>query len=280
MHKILKNVALLLIGFVVVVMFIVSIQYKPKVIFDVGLVEPGAINLDNLYMAPLAASVEPVPNFSLHKNVIEKKKAFFAYLLPEIRRQNFLVLKERRMVLALYEMASQNQPFNIEQQAVLKHLVNKYHLAKQKHRSNEFLLSQLIKRVDVLPEALILVQTANESGWGTSRFARLGYNFFGLWCFKKGCGFVPSQRNEDSAHEVAKFRDLSHGMMTYVRNLNRLYAYQELREIRIQLRRRGKPITAEALVKGLSRYSERGDEYIRELQNMIRVNRKYMELNK
>jgi Bax protein len=67
--------------------------------------------------------------------------------------------------------------------------------------------------------------------------------------------------------------------MTYVRNLNRLFAYHDLREIRIQLRRDHKNITAEALVKGLSRYSERGQEYINELQSMIRVNRKHMELN-
>ena len=66
--------------------------------------------------------------------------------------------------------------------------------------------------------------------------------------------------------------------MTYVRNLNRLYAYEELRTIRINLRRKGKKIVAEELVKGLSRYSERGQAYIDELLAMLRVNKKYMRV--
>ena len=134
-------------------------------------------------------------------------------------------------------------------------------------------------RVDTIPEQLILVQAANESGWGTSRFAVHGYNFFGLWCFKQGCGFVPRDRNDDAEHEVARFRDLSHSVMTYIRNLNRLYAYQGLRQIRLQLREDKQPVTAKALSEGLMSYSERGQDYIDELQSMLRVNKKYMEIS-
>ncbi|MFQ3192663.1 MAG: Bax protein, partial [Paraglaciecola sp.] len=103
------------------------------------------------------------------------------------------------------------------------------------------------------------------------------YNFFGLWCFKKGCGFVPRQRNDGAEHEVAKFRDLSHAVMTYIRNINRHYAYKELRVIRQELRQSDKPVTARALAVGLSSYSERGQEYIDELLSMLRVNKKHMD---
>ena len=122
-----------------------------------------------------------------------------------------------------------------------------------------------------------MVQAANESGWGASRFAQQGYNFFGLWCFKKGCGFVPKQRNDNAVHEVAKFRDLSHAVMTYTRNLNRHYAYKDLRMIRQNLRQADKPVSAKALAAGLSSYSERGQAYIDELLSMLRVNRKHMD---
>ena len=156
-------------------------------------------------------------------------------------------------------------------------LKQKYQLNIIKDLAIEDTLAEMIIRVDIIPEKLILVQAANESGWGTSRFALKGYNFFGLWCFKTGCGFVPKQRNEGAKHEVAKFRDLSHAVMTYIRNLNRLYAYQELRLIRSQLRKDNKPVTAKALSEGLISYSERGQDYIDELQSMLRVNEKHME---
>ena len=67
-------------------------------------------------------------------------------------------------------------------------------------------------------------------------------------------------------------------MHTYIRNLNRLYAYEELRQIRLSLRRNGNKIVAEKLVNGLSRYSERGQAYIDELLSMLRVNEKYMSV--
>jgi Bax protein len=235
------------------------------------------ISLDGLHITPLENSMKAVPTFSGYADVTDKKRAFFAYLQPEIQRQNAIVLKEREMVFALHEVFLKHQAFNKHQQQVFNKLAKKYKFTSDKKQSLEQTLETLIRRVDTIPEALILVQAANESGWGDSRFAQQGYNFFGLWCFKKGCGFVPKQRNDDAVHEVAKFRDLSHAVMTYMRNLNRHYAYKDLRIIRQNLRQADKPVTARALAAGLSSYSERGQEYIDELLSMLRVNRKHMD---
>ena len=45
------------------------------------------------------------------------------------------------------------------------------------------LVNALLVRVDTVPASLALAQAAKESGWGTSRFAREGYNLFGYWFF-------------------------------------------------------------------------------------------------
>jgi Bax protein len=236
------------------------------------------ISLEDLHIAPLESSKKPVPKFASYTDIKQKKRAFFAYLLPEIRRQNSIVEKEREMVFSLLKVHSDNQQLSQHEFEIFELLKQKYKLNILKNVAIEDTLAQLIIRVDTIPEQLILVQAANESGWGTSRFAVQGYNFFGLWCFKPGCGFVPRQRNDDAKHEVARFSDLSHSVMTYIRNLNRLYAYQGLRQIRLQLRKDNKPVTAEALSNGLMSYSERGQDYIDELQGMLRVNKKYMEV--
>lgn len=236
------------------------------------------IILSDLNIPRLGSSSKAVPNFSKYSDVIEKKRAFFAYLQPEIQRQNEIVLNERQAVLALQEVFKRRQNFSKEQQNVFDRIAAKYYFTGDKPQTLEQVLETLIRRVDTIPVALVLVQAANESGWGTSRFAKKGYNFFGLWCFKEGCGFVPKQRNEDSVHEVAKFKDLSHAVMTYVRNLNRHYAYKELRVIRQNLRQSDKPVTANSLALGLSSYSERGQEYIDELLSMLRVNTKHMDI--
>ena len=240
-------------------------------------VDQGIISLDGLHIPRLDNSSKAVPVFSNYADITEKKRAFFAYLQPEIQRQNEIILKERAMVFALQEVLLHQQDFNQHQQQVFNKLAKKYQFTGDKKLSLEHTLETLIRRVDTIPEALILVQAANESGWGASRFAQQGYNFFGLWCFKKGCGFVPKRRNTDAVHEVAKFRDLSHAVMTYTRNLNRHYAYKDLRIIRQNLRQADKPVSAKALAAGLSSYSERGQEYIDELLSMLRVNKKHMD---
>ncbi|MFT6990519.1 MAG: Bax protein [Paraglaciecola sp.] len=271
MHNFIKiSVVTLAVVISTIILIVLLQQFKTKDVAE------DIISLNGLHIAPLESSRKAVPTFSEYADVIEKKQAFFAYLQPEIQRQNEIVLKEREMVLALQSLFLQQQEFNKHQQEVFNKLAKKYQFSSDKPLSVEQTLETLVRRVDTIPEALILVQAANESGWGASRFAQQGYNFFGLWCFKKGCGFVPKQRNDGAEHEVAKFRDLSHAVMTYVRNINRHYAYKDLRVIRQTLREADKPVTARALAVGLSSYSERGQEYIDELLSMLRVNRKHM----
>lgn len=71
----------------------------------------------------------------------------------------------------------------------------------------------------------------NELVWGISWFVRKGYNFFGLWCFFKGCGFVLNCWNDGVFYEVVKFDSLLCVMYIYMWNLNCYDVYVDLREI-------------------------------------------------
>jgi Bax protein len=273
-HKHSSNYRLIFL-FVFILIGIIAIFFKTTV--EPTDVSNDIVSMEHMEVPPLESSTRKIPEFSEIADVVEKKKQFFAYLLPEIRRQNTIVLREREIVLSLSNQYAQSPVLSFRHRQVLDKLAEKYQLEDEE--STQALLKELVKRVDIIPPALILVQAANESAWGTSRFAQNGYNFFGLWCFKTGCGFVPTQRSDDEVHEVAKFRNLSHAVMTYIRNLNRHYAYAELRDVRAKLRAKNRPITAEALAQGLHNYSIRGQEYIDEILSMIRVNRKYMNLS-
>lgn len=225
--------------------------------------------------SPVAPAIG-IPDFSTITDVVAKKKAFFEYLLPEINRQNELVMQDRLFLLSLQQKTKSDQGISEVNSQRLNALAKNYNVKTGNVPSK--LVEALLHRVDIIPPALVLVQAANESAWGTSRFAQQGYNFFGLWCFKKGCGFVPKQRDAGLEHEVAKFPNLEKAVYTYLRNLNRHYAYEEMRKIRHTLRTNQQKVTAEALVHGLMSYSERGQDYIDELLNMVRFNKKYMEL--
>jgi len=131
----------------------------------------------------------------------------------------------------------------------------------------------LLARVDIIPLEMALVQAANESAWGQSRFAQQGNNYFGQWCYKKGCGMVPKQRVAGATHEIRRFANVRQSVRAYVQNINTSPAYAEFRTIRHSLRVQSRPLDAYVLAVGLKSYSERGMAYVRTIQSMIRSNR-------
>ena len=76
-------------------------------------------------------------------------------------------------------------------------------------------LGELLRRVDVVPVALALAQSAIESGWGTSRFARNGNAVFGQKSWSSHAGLVPLNRDPDKTHVVKSFRDLKAAVLAY-----------------------------------------------------------------
>jgi Bax protein len=133
-------------------------------------------------------------------------------------------------------------------------------------------LEILARRVDIVPTKLALVQAANESGWGTSRFARLGNNIFGQWCFSSTCGLIPDDRDEGATHRVASFGTVNESVRKYIRNINTHPAYIQFRKIRFQQRQAGDFPNAHDLAAGLINYSARGHEYVTEMRTLLRIN--------
>ena len=217
------------------------------------------------------------PNFAAIEDTNAKKKAFFDYLRPSINLENRRISKERAFLKSLADKKVTNA--DSEDKAYANRLAKLYSLPLPTAGINDVWLNEMLSRVNVLPEALVLTQAANESAWGTSRFATAANNYFGHWCYSKGCGLVPLQRNEGSTHEVAKFSSSQESVHRYFMNLNRNKAYQDLRAIRAQLDEQGGDLltfgAATELTQGLLKYSERGADYVTDLQAMIRHNKVY-----
>lgn len=213
-----------------------------------------------------------VPDFTEIQDTRQRKQSFFEFLMPAVIAENARIEAQRARLMALASQIDSGETLNSAEQRALVQLADEYDVDLEENSQKDAL--QLLKRrVDTIPEAMILVQAANESGWGSSRFATEGLNFFGQWCFRKGCGLVPSGRDEDGRHEVAKFESVNASVRSYLRNINTHPAYFELRQIREQHRRNGERATSTDLTQGLISYSERREEYIEELNAMIRVNR-------
>ena len=211
---------------------------------------------------------QSTPDFEKYAAGTERKAAFFEYFFPLIEKRNKEIVSKRKTLLLWSKNKNDLGWWNTKK---LENLASQYRVKNFRIDDNDA-WKKLLSKVDVIPPSLVLAQAANESAWGTSRFATSGNNYFGQWCFEHGCGLVPKQRDSDKVHEVAAFDSPQASLESYMQNLNSHPAYQSLRDIRTQLRMEKQPVTGFALAAGLSSYSERGEEYIEELRSMMKFN--------
>ncbi|MCH8256389.1 MAG: glucosaminidase domain-containing protein [Proteobacteria bacterium] len=216
-----------------------------------------------------------IVDFSQYPAGPERKQAFFDYFSPIIKEENEKILQHRaRLEQIMIDPSRSSGEINWALNTASEYGIKDFDVESKTS------WPILLHRVDAIPPSLTLVQAANESAWGTSRFAKEGYNFFGQWCFEPGCGLVPRSREPGKQHEVAQFDSPRQSVQRYIFNLNTHNAYKNLRNIRSALREDGEVVTGSKLAEGLIRYSARGQDYISELKEMIQINNlEQMDMN-
>ena len=199
------------------------------------------------------------------------KGEFFTFMKPMVEAENARVMQVRQHLFRLKSLP------HLRAHAIswLHQIGVEYRIPLSGRPGSRF-WNQILARVDIVPLEMVLAQAANESAWGNSRFAREANNYFGQWCFQKGCGIVPLRRNAGASHEVELFDSPALSVRAYLKNMNTHRVYQAFRNIRRSLRHQGQALDPELLAMGLSQYSERGTDYVRIIRSIIRKDRKLM----
>lgn len=215
-----------------------------------------------------------LPDYSEITHIPARKDAFFKALLPLALYENARISSQRNQLTLVKQQLQQGKTLDDETLKSVTYLAKHYDL--EWPLSDEEWVT-LERRVHQVPVDLVLMQAANESAWGTSRFAREGNNLFGQWCFTKGCGLVPAGRDAGKSHEVRKFATVLESVQAYMNNINTHRAYRQLRDLRESLYVAGQDVTGVDLAPGLLSYSERRQAYVDELVDMMNSNAKYVD---
>ena len=193
-------------------------------------------------------------------NTKKKRELFIKIVLPLILDENQKIMDDRKK---LFKILAKN--FNtVGEKVWLKRRFREYKIEDQD-------LSKLKIRMDIIPVSIALAQAANESGWGTSRFALEGNALFGQWTWSKK-GISPANKDPDKTHKILQFQILKASVRAYKNNLNTHSAYKEFREVRAQLRQDDKQIVGLDLTKYLKNYAAIGEKYVSILENIIERN--------
>ena len=207
----------------------------------------------------------------IHPNIKAKKQQFFDFLQDYVRYENGSVSDLRLQLRSYADIADSGAPLSGRERDWVVDLAIAYNVDTNT-TTDRVLVNELLLKVDVIPASIVLAQAANESAWGTSRFALEGNNVFGQWCFVEGCGIVPNRRVEGATHEVKSFDTIEDAIESYFLNINSHRLYIGFRQERARLRQLGQRLDPFLLVQELGRYSQRGESYIDEVQTMIQQN--------
>ncbi|MFT6556908.1 glucosaminidase domain-containing protein [Sneathiella sp.] len=197
--------------------------------------------------------------------VDERKRVFLSLALPLILKVNEEIQAERQRLERIITARSHRQDISSKDKRWLRRLAKKY-------KGSTKNLADLSARVDTIPVSLALAQSIEESGWGTSRFAREGNALFGQRVWSTGDGLIPVEREEGANYEVKAYDALVSSIRDYARNLNSFSAYEEFRQQRSFLKSLYGKANGYDVATALQSYSERGDDYTATLQMLIRVN--------
>ena len=187
----------------------------------------------------------------------KKRELFIKIILPLILDENKKITQDREK---LFKILSKN--FNtVGERVWLKRRFKEYKIDDKD-------LSKLKMRMDIIPVSIAIAQAANESGWGTSRFALEGNALFGQWTYSKK-GISPKNKDPNKKHKVLQFQILKASVKAYKNNLNTHKAYNGFREARAKLRQQNKIINGLELTKYLKAYASIGEKYVKILDSII-----------
>lgn len=219
-----------------------------------------------IILATLPSDLEHVTEVS------ERKNLFFLSLLPMVLLVNEEISVKRQTLIGVLEELDTGIPLSSDSLDFLTELMREYRVEGDPE-TDWSVRDTLLKRVDIIPASLVLAQAANETGYGTSRFARHGNNLFGEWTYSPGSGIVPRNRPPGQKYEVRSFPTLLDSVRSYMRNINTHRAYGTFRLQRAMLRAEGRPLQGRELAHGLKNYSIRREAYVVEIRDIIRSNR-------
>lgn len=190
-----------------------------------------------------------------------KTELFRKILLPIVLVVNETIARDRARLIALKYKQEIGVSPSIGENGFLWSLARQY-----KVKDGD--LDDLLVRVDVIPPSLALAQAIEESGWGTSVYARKGNALFGQEADRKSANAMAGRIGR-RRFKIKAFASLLEAVTAYANNLNSHAAYRGMRALRAQARARGERPDGYRMAGTLLRYSERGPAYIRTIRLLI-----------
>ena len=195
-------------------------------------------------MLPHLTEKKPVPrifiqsvpsDFNKEKYDEVRPALFYEMMLPVILKANETLAVEREQVLALKKEFDVSGDLTTESMESLKKWIEKYDVKFSDDLDTLF--NTLIPRVDGVTPTLLLTMAAEDSGFGTSRYAR-EYNAIFNQRDWDGNGAVPDEKQKEGPqYRIKVFPSLYEAVLSQIHYLNTNGYFENYRIARAKYRR-------------------------------------------
>lgn len=210
----------------------------------------------------------PKKNLKEIKTVVKKIK-------PKIKRKHIPVSLKKENFKKIMVPIVRSVYFELENKykMVRKHIHMKTeseYIEKLKVEYKADSEQELLHAIKPHPISIVLAQSAIESAWLTSRFAKEANNIFGVWSFSKNePRIAASNTRGDKTIYLKKYKNYTEAVRDYYKSIAKSWAYPQFRYLRT--------VTNDPyiLLPHLKSYSEKGEVYTNILAKMIKSNKFY-----
>ena len=211
-----------------------------------------------------------VASLNWKNNFTKKKIKFIETLLPLISYQNQKIIVERGRLSEIYNSLDVQKTLHKDDMIFLENMAKKY-LVNSKNKHKIDLVEELLQSVDIIPNSIVLAQAANESGWGSSRFAKEYNALFGQYTYDERNGVVPLRRDKGEHYLIRYFSSIDKSVESYFKNINTHSAYEKFRQTRSKMNKKNIGLNVKLLTQHLDVYAK--DEfYVETINSIIETN--------
>jgi Bax protein len=232
--------------------------------------------LDKKQFTCILVIVALIPTLlSAQKKLTKEQQQFTDSILPAIIQVNNEISKQRTGIYTIYQNYKLTNTLSPHEEKIITEYARLYRMDITDDTTftgfTDAHFKELLKRVDIIPEKLVLAQAAIESNWGKSRFVKECNNYFGIRCYTPGCG-VTATKAKNKKFWVKSYDSTIDGIRDYMLLLNSSKYYKDFRDLRIVNRLNTDLPDPFYIVQGLKNYSIRREKYIDSLILIMKTN--------
>ena len=180
----------------------------------------------------------------------KRRNALFVKILaPLAIKLNNEIMEERKEILEISNWFKQNKKISLKQEKFLEDEAKKYDVFTRLkgHQRTKYILSELLKKVHVVPPSILITAAALETNFGSSRIVKEGNSLYKQLEWHTNKGLKPIGEMEDDTYRIKIYPDIYASLQEFALKLNSGIQYHSFRGYRDEILWRGTPLLGSVL---------------------------------